>query len=250
MNIFPQYKLYGQFGDRYDMHTPEHHYQHDHNFLIEEIKKIQPNARILDIGCGSGVFLEKSLQAGFDPVGIDSAFAMFELARKKVSEERVHLMAMQDLEFKKEFHVIVSLSWSLNYAANVTELKDVLSRIKQALLPNGRVFFQIAHAPNAPKEFGDFAVDQESGSGESQNITFKYRFSASDSETLLAQYQFHCHSTGEFFEEKHILNVANAETVVQIMSELGFKNIQLLENYKGLPFNNTFSPFLIADLPY
>jgi ubiquinone/menaquinone biosynthesis C-methylase UbiE len=245
-----QYQLYGCFGDRYDMHTPRHHYQHDHAFVIEEIQKNHEHARLLDIGCGSGVFLEKALQAGLDPIGLDPAAAMLQLAREKVGEERLHLMAMQDLEFQKEFHAIVSLSWSLNYAANVEELTDILRRIKRALLPGGQVFFQIAHAPHAPKAFADFFVDQEPGLGDAQDITFKYRFATRDFETLLAQYQFHCHSTGEYFEETHLLNVADAEMVAQIMRGLGFKNVKLLENHQGDTFQKTFNPFLIASLPF
>lgn len=250
MKHVPQYQLYGRFGDRYDQHTPKHHYQHDHAFLIEKIKNINAHACVLDIGCGSGVFLEKALQTGLDPVGLDPAAPMLQLARDKVGEERVHLMSMQELEFKKEFHAIVSLSWSLNYAANLDELTDIIKRIKRALLPGGQVFFQVAHAPHAPKEFADFLVDQESGAGGPQDITFKYRFSAGDRETLLAQYQFHCNSTGEHFEEKHVLNVADANMVAKVMQDVGFQHVQLLENYQGQSFHKTFNPFLIAGLPF
>lgn len=244
-----RYQLYGSFGNRYDMHTPKHHYQHDHAFIVEEILKISANARLLDIGCGTGVFIEKALESGLDPVGIDPADAMLQLAREKVGTERVSLTAMQDMEFQKEFHAIVSLSWSLNYAADVEELTEILRRVKLALLPGGQVFFQVAHAPHAPKAFSDFFVDQEPNSSDPQGITFKYRFAARDRETLLAQYQFHCQSSDEYFDEKHILNVANAEVVAKIMRRLGFHNVQLLENHQGQPFRKTFSPFLIASLP-
>lgn len=245
-----QYQLYGRFGDRYDLHTPEHHYQHDHAFLIEKIQKVHTNARVLDIGCGSGIFLEKALQAGLDPIGLDPAAAMLQLAIEKVGEERVHLMAMQDLQFQKEFHAIVSLSWSLNYAQNTQDLTDILQRIKAALLPGGQVFFQIAHAPNAPKAFSDFLIDTEPGPVDSQDITFRYRFSSLNQETLLAQYQFHCHSTNEYFDEIHTLNVANAEIVGNIMQDIGFHNISLLENHQGHALNKTFNPFLIASIPF
>jgi SAM-dependent methyltransferase len=244
-----QYQLYGRFGERYDMHTPGHHYQHDHAFLIEEIQKVHTNARLLDIGCGSGVFLEKALQAGFDPVGLDPAPSMLQLAREKVGSARVHLMAMQDLAFEEAFHAITSLSWSLNYATNLGELTDILKRTKRALRPGGKVLFQIAHAPHAPKTFADFFVDQESGPGGSQDVTFKYRFAARDHNTMLAQYQFHCDSTDEHFEEEHVLHVADAEIVAQILRNLGFQDVRLLESYLGQPFQKTFNPFLIASLP-
>lgn len=249
MEIVSKYQMYNRFGERYDKHTPKCHYQHDHAFLIREIRKNKLNARLLDIGCGSGFFLEKALEMGLDPIGIDPASAMLELAKKKVGKERLYLMAMQNLSFEKEFHAVTSLSWSLNYAANFLELRDVLERIKRALLPKGQVFLQIAHAPNAPRTYGDFYIDREQSLDGSQNITFKYRFLALDNETLLAQYQFKCHTTGDFFEEEHTLNVANINLVAEIMRDLGFQNIQLLDDYQGSPLSQSISPFLIAHLP-
>lgn len=244
-----EYLLYGRFGHRYDMHTPNYHYQHDHDFIIKEIQKTWRSARVLDIGCGSGVFLEKALQAGLDPVGLDPAAAMLGLACEKVGEERVYLMGMQDLEFQQEFHAIVSLSWVLNYAANVSELKDILRRIKLALLPGGRVFFQVAHALHAPKVLSDYSVDMVPGLDDSQNIIFKYRFATLDAETMMAQYKFYCHSDSEYFEEKHILRVADAKLVANILRDLGFQNVLLLEDYRCQPFEKTLSPFVIANLP-
>lgn len=244
-----EYLLYGRFGERYDMHTPGYHYQHDHDFVIKEIQKTWRSARVLDIGCGSGVFLEKALQAGLDPVGLDPAEAMLKLAREKVGEERVYLMSMQDLEFQQEFHAIVSLSWALNYAANASELKDILRRIKLALLPGGRVFFQVAHALHAPKVLSDYSVDMEPGIDDPQDIIFKYRFAMLDAETMMAQYKFYFHSAGEHFEEKHILRVADVKLVSHILRDLGFQNILLLEDYRCQPFEKTLNPFVIADLP-
>ena len=51
------YKLYGEFGDRYDLHTPPHHYADDHDFVIKRARGLKEQARLLDLAAsrtGSG----------------------------------------------------------------------------------------------------------------------------------------------------------------------------------------------------
>lgn len=243
------FQLYGAFGHSYDLHTPAHHYQHDHDFLIRKIREFKANARVLDIGCGSGIFLEKALEAKLDPIGLDPARAMLELASKKVGAHRVRLMGMECLNDISDFDVITALSWSLNYAIDVDQMRDTLHRIKTALRPGGRIFFQVAHAAHAEKVVPDFFVDKEEGPGGPNDITFKYRFSFEDEQTLRAEYHFSCHSTGNIFEEVHLLRMADGYLLAGMLQELGFKDIQLLENHREDPFEKSFNPFILARLP-
>lgn len=243
------FQLYSTFGHNYDLHTPAHHYQHDHDFLIKEIKKIKPNARVLDIGCGSGIFLEKALQAQFDPIGLDPAPAMLELASQKVGANRVRLIGMESLTDVSDFDVITALSWSLNYSTDKIQMLDILQRIKKALRPGGRIFFQIAHASNAEKIVPEFYIDEEDGPGGPRDIIFKYRFSCQEPQILRAEYNFSCLSTGECFEEVHLLRVADAHLVAKMLHDIGFQDVQLLEDYRGGVFHKSFNPFIFAKLP-
>jgi SAM-dependent methyltransferase len=240
------FQLYGAFGDRYDLHTPPHHYQHDHQFLIQRIQALGGLGRVLDIGCGTGVFLEKALAAGLDPIGLDPASAMLQLASQKVGRARVRLGRMQDLDDYKAFDAITALSWSLNYCRDYDELCEVLRRCKIALHQGGMIFLQVAHAPHAAKQSPDFFVDHEAGPGGPQDIVLKYRFWAADPQTMKAEYHFECISTAESFQEVHVLRVADARLVAQAAEAVGFQDLEILEDYGCGYLEKTFNPFVFG----
>ena len=80
--------LFGLLADRFDWHTPPHHYQDDHAFVLKALGK---PGLILDIGCGTGVFLEKALSAGFNVIGIDAAPEMVSVAANRIGKDRVRI---------------------------------------------------------------------------------------------------------------------------------------------------------------
>ena len=240
------YALFGLLAERFDWHTPPHHYQDDHAFVIKRLGKC---GRILDIGCGTGVFLEKALSAGFDVTGIDAAPEMVSIAANRVGKERVRTERMQDLHETHAYDAIVSLSWSFNYVQSYAEAHNVLERMFRALRPKGRLILQIAHARNATGKLGE---DRESGpDGQKNDIVFLYRFTAvtDDPTALNAQYVYGCKSMAELFFEEHRLGAADAKEVAAIASKVGFEGMELLDSWRGEPFRNSINVFLLAHRP-
>ena len=241
------YALFGTAADRYDWHTPPHHYQHDHAFVLSRLPA--PPCRILDVGCGTGVFLEKAISAGFDATGVDASSEMVSLASGRVSSDRVRLARMQELTASEVYDSIVSLSWSFNYVNSFVEAEDVLNRFFKALKPNGRLILQTAHAPNAT---GLLKEDREPGpEGQPDDVIFLYRFSqVRDGPTeLRAQYVYGCKSRAELLFEEHRLSAADAHEVASLASAVGFQNIDLLNSWRHEPLDQSVSAFLLATRP-
>ena len=71
------------------------------------------NCRLLDVGCGTGVFLQAAIAAGIDGYGIDAAPEMIDVARQRLGDDRVRVQRMQDVSEIESYDVICALSWTL-----------------------------------------------------------------------------------------------------------------------------------------
>jgi SAM-dependent methyltransferase len=241
------YDLFGRAASRYDWHTPPHHYQHDHAFVLSRLPA--PPCRVLDVGCGTGVFLEKAITAGFDATGLDASPEMVALASQRVEPNRVRVGQMQELSESASYDGIVSLSWSFNYVRSFREARLVLSRFFNALRPGGHLILQIAHAANAT---GALNEDREPGpEGQADDVLFLYRFYqvAEHRGELRAQYVYGCKSHNELVFEEHRLGAADAYKVAAEASAVGFQKIELLDSWRGQPLDQSLNVFLLATRP-
>jgi ubiquinone/menaquinone biosynthesis C-methylase UbiE len=241
------YDLFGTAADRYDWHTPAHHYQDDHDFVLSKFP--DKGCRLLDVGCGTGVFLERAINAGIDAAGIDASPEMISIAAKRVDSDRLRVAQMQELKEIEAYDGIISLSWSFNYVKSFAEATDVLTFFFKALKRGGCLILQIAHAPNAT---GTLNEDREPGpDGQPDDVLFLYRFSQVRDRPgeLLAQYVYGCKSRSELLSEEHTLNAADANEVAARASDVGFNGVELLDSWRGEPLASSVSVFLLAQRP-
>lgn len=240
------YALFDRYAARYDLHTPPGHYQHDHEFVLEIAATVRPPCRMLDVGCGTGVMLEKALRDGIHAEGVDSSPAMVAVARARVGQSAVAVRRMQEIEDVAAYDLVVALSWTLNYCANVDELRDVLRRVQRALRQDGQVLLQVAHAPHASCEAME---DREPGpTGETDDVIFTYRFERLDTDGLQmrAEYQYDCKSLDEHVSEEHILQATDARIIAECLREAGFERVEIYDSWRRDPFMRSASPFVTA----
>ena len=86
--------------------------------------------RVLDLGCGTGVFLRAAADRGAQVVGLDAADGLLEIARERVPEADLHIGDMQDLPFGDDSFDVVTGFSSLFFADDVTRalLADLARR--------------------------------------------------------------------------------------------------------------------------
>lgn len=240
------YRLFEEYAHRYDLHTPSHHYRHDHTFVLERLMSAGTGARrILDVGCGTGVFLVKALAAGFDAFGIEPAGGMVAQAAAKVGMARVRQAAMEDIDMVEYFDGICALSWVINYATTTDSALDILARMHKALTPGGRLVLQCAHAPNM---VGKVFEDREPGpDGKPDDVIFLFQFAATGADRALARYVFAGKAIAELVWEEHLLSVANAHMVASLAQQVGFEGVTVFDSWREDPLDSGISAWIVAE---
>jgi SAM-dependent methyltransferase len=231
------YRLFREFAHRYDLHTPPGHYKHDHAFVIAEALRVAPqNCRLLDVGCGTGVFLEAALAAGIDAHGFDAAPEMIDVAAQRVGADRVRVQRMQDIKDVEAYDVICSLSWTIHYAESLAELEDVIARCRRALRPGGLLILQVA---NDEAMTGAVNVDVEPGpAGEPDDTFFIHRFRPlRDVEhRVIADYVYASRANRDLLTEQHELRFASASLILSAVTTLGFGGTIVVQSLSISPF--------------
>ncbi len=242
----PMYQLFDDLAHRYDLHTPPDHYRHDHAFVIEQAMALGSPCRMLDVGCGTGVLVEKARSAGIVATGVDASPAMVCVAEGRSGQGAAAVRRMQDIDEEAAYDLVVSLSWTLNYCASRAELLDVLRRLHRALRRGGRLLVQVAHAAHVN---GRLMEDREPGpGGEPDDVTFLYRFTRIDGDALpmRAEYVYACKSLNELVYEQHLLCMADVGAVALCAREAGFTEIEVYDSWRRDPLQGSPSPFVSA----
>ena len=107
-------------------------------YLIK-FAEIKPGKKILEIGCGTGVFTEKLAQTGAEIVAVDISSHLLSKAQEKISAPNVHLLEA-DLEnlpsLNNYFDAVVGVS--ILHHVNIRKAIDEISRV---LKRGGKVVF-------------------------------------------------------------------------------------------------------------
>jgi SAM-dependent methyltransferase len=113
-------------------------YEHQ-MMLIKKIAPVQANARILEVGCGTGWFTVLARRAGFDAVGMDLAERVVRFAARERAAEggvKAHFLSAdaEALPFDDgHFDVLIANS----VLEHVPEWRTFLKEVHRVLVPGG-----------------------------------------------------------------------------------------------------------------
>ncbi len=102
-------------------------------------------ARILDLGCGSGLFGQELLDAGCKSyTGVEGSRRMVALAKETITHPagEVVLANMENWDYPTAYFDLVISRSALHY---IEDLAQLLRQVYQTLVPGGRFVFSVEH---------------------------------------------------------------------------------------------------------
>jgi ubiquinone/menaquinone biosynthesis C-methylase UbiE len=122
----------------------------------EVVKKYLPKraARILDLGCGTGMFLRELARRGKLVVGIDSSAKMLGIARKRTCGASLVCADADHLPFNdRRFDVVVSVTLLQNVPEPVATMKEIARVLKSG----GVAIVTSLKHKHSPEKLADWA---------------------------------------------------------------------------------------------
>ena len=102
---------------------------------------------VIDIGCGTGIWAEQLLRAGYDVLGIDLSPAMLKLARERAPDARFVRASFLDAKLPPCDAVSAMgevLCYALDRRNTRRQLRTLLARVHAAVRPGGVFIFDVA----------------------------------------------------------------------------------------------------------
>lgn len=107
--------------------------------IIREIKKIKKSGRILDIGCGKGVFLRELLKYGYDIYGVDPYENILECVLPEV-RSRVKNSSILNTKFPENFFDVIVMKQVLEH---IYDINAVIREIRRILKKDGIAYVEV-----------------------------------------------------------------------------------------------------------
>ncbi len=157
--------LFDRYAEQYADLTFSNILQYELNRFISLLPK---NARIIDIGCGSGKDVQYFMDYGFQAIGIDASENMIIEAKKRVADGSFKVMNMQSLDFPKESF---DAAWILDAISFIdkNDVQKFLSSLYEVLKNDAVIFI------SARQGVGETEIEYEKLGNSKINIAFFYQ---------------------------------------------------------------------------
>jgi ubiquinone/menaquinone biosynthesis C-methylase UbiE len=122
--------------------------------LAEFIRRTPPGARVLDLGCGSGIPSTRELSKSFDVTGVDASIAQIRLARRNVPTATFVHADFSEVVFPEASFGGVCALYSISHVPR-QQHAELFAKVRTWLLPGG-LFVAVLGATDSPDWIGEW----------------------------------------------------------------------------------------------
>jgi len=117
----------------------------------------------LDVGCGTGIFMQGLDGPDWKTTGMDLSRAMVRVAREQRRHPRLAQADMRRPPFHEQFHLVSCLFDSLNFLLHEEHVEEALRGMANALKPGGLLYFDVVTARMVSDHFDNEAWTEHHG---------------------------------------------------------------------------------------
>jgi ubiquinone/menaquinone biosynthesis C-methylase UbiE len=121
------------YDERYDLNRGKFYYSHISRHILEVLPK---GGRLLDLGCGTGLFVGRYIENGGEATGIDISPGMIRKAADRCRSSRFVIGTAEVLPFRDDYFDAVSCILAFSY---LKRPETTLSEVMRVLSPGGAV---------------------------------------------------------------------------------------------------------------
>ncbi len=225
--------IYTTFAQLYDDLMDPSVYTDWENYLTHRVKK--HNGKLLDLGCGSGILMEKLKGDGFAVEGLDLSEDMLTLASQRAQTAGdtwpLYQGNMLDLSGLGTYGTIISSLDSLCYLADANEVQTVFQEVYAHLQADGSFLFDVHSLYQMDEFFPDYMYNYQD-----KNEAFLWHSYATDKPHAIEHELtfFVKDSAKDYFlrlNEYHYERTYPLQEYKELLTKVGFTEIEVSADF-------------------
>ena len=233
---------YDPFAHTYDRHWAPDAAERVAQILDDHVLADLPaEARVLDIGCGTGHLARILTDRGFDVVGIDISPKMLAIARQNAPDASFEVADARTFELDAPVQLALSTFDTFNHLLSTDDLGAAFHQVHAALADGGRFFFDL----NTPQKYRHNWAHTFSVEDDDHFLTVRTDYDDTQRRASFRGTQFSADGDGrwtrsdfEIFERAY-----DAHTITDLLTASGFTDIDthtISTDDQGRPFRWLF----------
>ena len=221
-------------------------------WIVQKFNVTDQKSKILDLGCGPGLYTHEFAKAGAQVTGIDVSRNSIEYASKKEKEENLDIEYINanyvTCDFKKKYDLI-TLIYDDYCVLNSDDRKILLGKIHSALEKDGVFLFDVLsvkHFDNVQEKQSCSYVKVGGFWSPNEHFVFENIYKYDDEKVVLEK--------NTVVEENNVLTIYNylkcfeVDEILQELSEHGFQTAEYFSDVSGTEYKKDSKEIALVNI--